>query len=133
MNVSEEQYFNLTPKDRVERVSYVMYRFMSYGADEKAKGMSDETINNILRRQWYKLYDRWKLEDEKISRFDELTDAKIALETMLEIHQAGRLDLLSHIAQYTGEYAKLVDKKYGIIRGDAFNLGANTPSNIKFI
>ena len=133
MKLNHNEFLLLTPPDRAERVSYVMYRYLNYGAEEKIKGISDETVNNILRRQWYKLYNRWRLEDGKIRRFAELTDAKIALDTMFEIHQAGRLDLLSDIAQYTGEYAKLVDKEYGIIRPDAFNRGSNIPTQIRFV
>lgn len=133
MKLNHNEFLNLTPPDRHERVGYVMYRFMSYGAEESAKGISDETVTNIIQKNWFKLYSRWKNEDGKVRRFADLTDAKIALEAMKEIHKVNRLDLLEPIAQYSGEYAKLVDKEYGIIRGDAFNLGGNTPSNIRFI
>jgi hypothetical protein len=59
----------------------------------------------------------------------------IALETLKELHGAGRLDLIVNVAQYSGQYQQMVDKQYGIIRSDAFNYGSNTPtiSNIKFI
>jgi len=133
MNVSEEQYFNLTPPDRAERIAYFMWRIMEYGKSEVDKGIADNVVTDIIQRGWFKLYNRWRLEDEKIRRFADLTDATTALETLKELHKFNRLDLISDVAQYTGEYAKLVDKKYGIIRGDAFNLGGNTPSNIRFI
>jgi len=133
MNVSEEQYFNLTPPDRAERIAYFMWRIMEYGKSEVDKGIADNVVTDIIQRGWFKLYNRWRLEDEKIRRFADLTDATTALETLKELHKFNRLDLISDVAQYRGEYAKLVDKQYGIIRSDSFGYGGNTPTKIKII
>lgn len=131
MLITNDEFLNLTPPDRAERVAYVMYRFMSYGAQESAKGIKDETVTDIIHRNWFKLYSRWRHEDSKVARFADLTDAKIALEVMRDIHKANRLDLLEPIAQYSGEYQKMIDKEFNIVRGDAFGYGANTPLRVK--
>jgi len=133
VKITEHQYFNLTPPDRAERIAYFMWRIMEYGKREVDKGVADNVVTDIIQRWWFKLYNRWKHEDEKIRRFADLTDSRTALETLKELHKFNRLDLISDVAQYTGEYAKLVDKELGIIRSDCFNLGGNTPSNIKIV
>jgi len=133
MNISEGQYFNLTPPDRAERVAYFMWRIMEFGKSEAEKGISDETITNIIQRNWFKLYNRWRHEDDKVRRFADLTDAMVALETLKELHKANRLDLISDVAQYRGEYAKACDAEYGIIRPDSFGYGGNIPSKVKIV
>lgn len=133
MKLNHNEFLNLTPPDRNERVAYVMFRYMSYGAEEAAKGIKDEVVTDIIQRGWFRLYNLWKGQDGKVRRFADLTDAKIALEAMKEIHKANRLDLLEPIAQYSGQYQQMVDKEYGIIRGDAFGYGGNTPINIKLV
>jgi len=133
LKLTPNEFMNLTPPDRVERVGYVMYRFMEYGAEEKAKGIKDEVVTDIIQRWWYKKYSVWRHQDSKVQRFHELTDSRLALDVMKELHKANRLDLLSDVANYTGEYAKMVDAEFNIVRGDAFGYGANTPLRVKTI
>ena len=133
LKLTPNEFMNLTPPDRAERVAYFMWRIMEYGKSEAEKGIKDEIVTNIIQKGWFRLYNLWRHQDEKIRRFADLTDAMIALETLKELHAANRLDLISDVAQYSGQYRQLVDKEYGIIRGDAFNYGSNIPTQIKFV
>ena len=133
MKISNEQYFNLVPEDRAECIAYFMWRIMEYGKTEVEKGIADDVVTNIIQRNWFKLYTRWKTEDPKIKRFSNLTDVMIALETLKELHAANRLDLIGDIAQYRGEYARMVDKEYDIKRPDSFGYGGNIPSRFKTV
>jgi len=133
MLITNDEFLNLTPPDRAERVAYLMWRYMEWGKQEAESGIKDEVVTDILQKNWHKKYNVWRGQDSKVQRFRELTDSKIALDVMKELHKANRLDLLSDIANYTGEYAKMVDKEFNIIRGDAFNYGSNIPTQIKFV
>lgn len=133
MKISNEQYFNLTPPDRAERIAYFMWRIMEYGKSEAEKGIKDEVVTNIIQKGWFRLYNLWRHQDAKIRRFADLTDAMVALETLKELHAANRLDLISDVAQYRGEYARMVDKEYGIIRPDSFGYGGNIPTKFKTV
>jgi hypothetical protein len=133
MKLNHNEFLNLTPPDRPERVAYLMWKYMGYGAEEASKGIADDVVTGIIQRNWYKLYNVFCQKDSKVRRFRDLTDAKIALDALKELHKANRLDLISDIAQYSGQYRQMVDKEYGIIRGDAFNYGSNIPSQIKFV
>ena len=133
MKLNHNEFLNLTPPDRPERVAYLMWKYMEYGREEASKGIADDVVTGIIQRNWYKLYNVFCSKDSKVRRFRDLTDAKIALDALKELHKANRLDLISDIAQYSGQYRQLVDKEYGIIRGDAFNYGSNIPSQIKIL
>ena len=133
MKLNPNEFMNLTPPDRAERVAYLMWCYMEYGRAEAENGITDDVVTNIIQRNWYKLYNQFCQKDGKVRRFRDLTDAKIALDALKELHKANRLDLMSDIAQYSGQYSQLVDKEYGIIRPDAFNRGSNIPTHIKFV
>jgi len=133
MKLNHNEFLNLTPPDRPERVAYLMWKYMQYGAEEAAKGIKDEVVTGIIQKNWYKLYNVFCSKDDKVRRFRDLTDAKIALDALKELHNANRLDLIEPIAQYSGEYQKMVDKEYGIIRPDSFGYGGNIPSRVKTI
>jgi len=133
MLITNDEFLLLTPPDRAERVAYLMWRYMEWGKQEAENGIADEVVTNILQKNWHKRYSIWRHQDSKVQRFHELTDSRLALDAMKELHKANRLDLLSDIAQYTGQYQKLVDAEFNIIRGDAFNYGSNIPTRIKFV
>ena len=133
MLITENEFLNITPPDRAERVAYVMYRYLEWGKQEAESGIADNVVTDIIQRWWFKRYNIWRHQDSKVQRFHELTDSRFALEAMKELHKVNRLDLLSDIAQYSGEYQKLVDAELGIKRPDAFNYGSNIPSKIRLL
>ena len=134
MKLNHNEFLNLIPPDRPERVAYLMWKYMEYGREEVSKGIKDEVVTGIIQRNLYKLYNVFFQKDGKVRRFRDLTDAKIALDALKELHKANRLDLIQSIAQYSGQYQQIVDKQYGIIRPDSFNMGSNIPTNnIRFL
>jgi len=113
LKLSPNEFMNLTPPDRAERVAYLMWKYMQYGREEAEKGIADNVVTDIIQRNWHKLYSVFCQKDGKVRRFRDLTDAKLALDALKELHNAGRLDLINDIAQYSGQYRQLVDKEYG--------------------
>ncbi len=105
---------NLTPNNRNELVAYVAYKFIKEASAEVERGVSDKTATDIIKRNYFKLYDKWRRSDTMVKQFHDLEDSKLALDVVKDLVTMNHLELLDEVANFTGTYRTMALNELGI-------------------
>jgi hypothetical protein len=129
---------NLTPNNRNELVAYIAYKYIKEASAEVERGVSDKTATNIITRNYFKLYDKWRKTDTMVKQFHDLEDSKLALDVIKDLVTMNHLELLDEVANFTGTYKTMVLNELGITElktPNAFDAvyGDGTTNNIRII
>ena len=129
---------NLIPNNRNELVAYIAYKYIKEASAEVERGVSDKTATDIIKRNYFKLYNQWKLKDDMVKQFHDLEDSKLALDVIKDLVTMNHLDLLDEVASFKGTYKTMVLNELGITEvktPNAFDsiYGDGTTNNIRII